>query len=385
MPKLQKRAKIFQLFCRLIKLYGSEKMNIAWLKKKQQLKISASLLCLLLILSACQINLKMPKSKQNSPWLFAEEQSKSLANASKEQKEPNVQQLDKLSDTSNTNVTEASETLDREPKLTEAIQSGTEAKQPTTESTALTDETAINDLEHEELSNINHELATEENKLVQLSNLPKRNIVEMQRIAPVEQELRRIINEERDKVGLAAYFDNPTLTLTLETQVVYNMRYMLAKNFTNGPANALFLALHSDKVASNQTLSDYFSKQLVENEANRIFLIGDGYDQLSLLLLYCQRVGDEQTHHYVLSAMPWRANWATELNLQKNAPEVNGHLLENSLHASKKPQTNNDLQADDQLQSNKQDNSYNSKQEDNLTRDQVTADEKQVKTAKVEG
>lgn len=311
--------------------------------KMHQLMVMISSFGLLLLLCACQIDSQVSKKVDDSPWLIQDEierekptgpektqGSDEPLNASAESKFQTRKENEK-----HNQADEALGDTKDELDITK------ESEQAATNSESVSSQTLEADkTEQKQLVDINQTIENSENKLSYLQSLPKRSIVQMKRLTMVEQELRRIVNEERDKVALNAYFDNPTLTLFLEKQLVYNLHYLLAAKLTNGPDNALFLAYNSEKQVSDIVLSNYFAKQLIENEANRIFLLGDSYDQLALLLMYCERTGDEPTHHYLMAAMPFRSNWSAELELIQPKPEVNGHSLPQASKLNKAEQDN---------------------------------------------
>lgn len=310
--------------------------------KMHQLIAMISSFGLILLLCACQINSQVSKKADTSPWLIQDEIEQD--NPTGPEKEQDSHESLNTSDDAKFKTKKENEKHNQTDAVIDDTHSDLrvtkESEQAATSSEIVRTQTADADkTEQKQLLDINKTIENSENKLSYLQNLPKRSIVQMKRLTIVEQELRRIVNEERDKVALNAYFDNPTLTLFLEKQLVYNLHYLLATKLTNGPDNTLLLAYNSEKQVSNIVLSNYFAKQLIENEANRIFLLGDSYDQLALLLMYCERTGDEFTHHYILAAMPFRSNWSSKLELIQAKPEVNGHSLP---QASKVNQTEQD-------------------------------------------
>ena len=309
-----------------------------WKIKLSSLRQSFCLACLCvlaLLLGACQETTELSESKDKSPWLILSETAANSQVNPSESLDNSDQETVSTQNVGNRFVTETiseansndSLPLPEEPKETSEKIESEKANSSSKKLEAVKSD-------NKELSNINADLESEEVKELNLNSLPKRNLLQLNRLTNAESELRQLINDERDKVGLAPYFDNPGLTRALETQLVYNMHYLLAKKFTTGPDNALILALHSEKAINESALSSYFSKQITDNEVNRIALIGDGMDQISLLLLYCERQGDDNNHHYVFAAMPWNSAWATEMNIQKLEPEVNSHLVNSQTTAN---------------------------------------------------
>lgn len=322
--------------------------------KMHQLMVMISSFGLVLLLCACQIISQVSKKTDASPWLIQDEI---------EREKPHVPEKKQDSHASRNTLDDEKFKAKKENgkyNQTDVVLDDTqddlgvteESKQAATNSEISSTQTAeVDKAEQKRLVDINETIENRENKLSYLQNLPKRSIVQMKRLTIVEQELRKIINEERDKVALNAYFDNPTLTLFLEKQLVYNLHYLLAAKLTNGPDNALLLAYNSEKHVSDIVISNYFAKQLIENEANRIFLLGDSYDQLALLLMYCERTGDEPTHHYIMAAMPFRSSWPSEFELIQAKPEVNGHSLPQASKVNQAEQDNKSENKSSELES----------------------------------
>lgn len=153
-------------------------------------------------------------------------------------------------------------------------------------------------------------------------SLPERQLVYMVRRGNIERNLTAAINEERLKVDLAVYKENEEHEKALFEQASYNLQYLLPENFGKSSVYVISFTYQSQQELSERELESYFKNKLLDERENRILMLGDGMDELSLVLLASKREGDAYPYHYLLMILPWQSGADAKFALQYTEAQV---------------------------------------------------------------
>lgn len=156
-----------------------------------------------------------------------------------------------------------------------------------------------------------------------LEALPSRKLIYIVRQENIERNLIAAINEERLKVDLDVYKDNALLDNSLLEQGRYNLQHLLPENFSSSSNYVLAFCYQTKDELNERAIEEYFHERLLEERDNLILMLGDGMDELSLVLLSSQREGDLYPYHYLLLALPWQSQSNLRFDIKYLEPQVN--------------------------------------------------------------